>query len=259
MKKIAFTFLLSALITKSFAQEQWLITTKQDTLRGKIYLEYGGPYKADVARVKVGKEKSSYLAYQVLVVFLGENNQFETIKLDQRFQFVKVDVKGKYFSQYLYKDPAAGSNSNYAMKLLVNWKGEQYKVSNMTSKKRFMEFFEECEEVVTRLESGELKKKDLANIFNIYDSCIDNQNAILPEQPTKKAEKKVRKTTGMSDFVEELKAKDLLNDDLTSMLNDVNLKLSDGQTIPQYLQQAVLTQLGENGELKTKFLKLLEQ
>lgn len=251
-------FLLSAVllcsVTISNAQDQWLVTVKLDTIRGKIFLDHGGSYQPDEARVKIGKDKSSYKAYQVRSVYLGDNDTYETVKIDQRYQFVKVDLKGKYFSQYLYIDPSAGNVSNYSLKLMVNWKGEMYKVSNLTPRKRFALFFEDCESVKTKIEAGELKKKDLKKIFDAYDECIDQAQAAQPVAVIKE----VAPPKGLTEFIEDLKSQNLYNDDLDNMIKDISQKLANKQAIPQYLQQAVLGQLGENEDLKSTFLNLVE-
>ncbi|MEP4091955.1 hypothetical protein [Reichenbachiella sp.] len=250
-------FILSAVflffLSNSYAQDQWLVTAKLDTIRGKIFLDYGGPYQADEAQVKIGKEKSSYKAYQVRSVSLGENDVYESIKIDQRYQFAKVDVKGKYFTQYLYIDATAGNTSNYSLKLFVNWKGDMYKISNLTPRKRFAMFFEDCESVKTKIESGELKKKDLKKIFEAFDECMDQ----ALEAKSVATVQVATPSADMSEFIEKLKSMELYNDDLENMIKDISQKMVNKQSIPQYLQQAVLGQLGEDENLKSMFLELI--
>ena len=267
---LVYTFLFFC-STLSFAQKQWLVTAQMDSVFGKIYLNTGDPYKADEAVVKQDKEKTSYKCFQVQQVHLGNGQDFEALKIDGRYQFVQIDSKGKYVSQYLYKDVSLGTNANFAMKILVNWKGEQFKSSNLTSRKKFAEFFEECPSVSERIESGELKKGDLENIFAAYDQCIEAMNntpstpvvvATQPQKPETPAAPVIQTPPAVADdmnaFIEELKSENLFEGDLMMMINDINQKLANGQTVPKYLEGAVLEQLEGKDEFKSKFLKLLE-
>lgn len=236
----------------SYGQDQWLVTAKLDTIYGKIFLQTGDQYRADEARIKVGKKKETYKCYHLKSVHLGEDQDFEVLKINERYQFALVDLKGKYFSQYLYLDPSSTGNTNYVLKILVDWKGEQYQVSNLTSRKKFASFFEDCESVSEKILAGELKKNQLQEVFDAYDSCIDEINSQMPSTPAVP-----RISHDMEAFISELKSKDLYQGDLSMMVNDINQKLTNGQSIPKYLQQAVLEQLGEDEELKSTFLELI--
>ncbi|WP_422361274.1 hypothetical protein [Reichenbachiella sp.] len=256
MRVLVFFSFFSFVSLTSYSQEQWLVTTQMDTVYGKIYLETGDKYKVDEARVKDGKTKTGYKAYQVRSVHLDENQDFETLKIDGRYQFAQVDIKAKYFSRYLYKDPELGTSSNYALKILVNWKGDQYKVSNLTSKKKFAEYFEDCESVSNKIEAGELKKKDLEKIFAEYDACLDAANS---QNTIAEPISEITPTEVLQPFIEDLKSQELYNGEIITMLEDISQRMRNNQSIPNYLQQAVLSHLGENEEMKAKFLSLVEK
>lgn len=256
MRTFILSTILSAICSLSYCQDQWLVPVKSDTVFGKIYLETGDKFKADEARVKDGKTKTNYKSYQILSVHLGKNQDFETLKIDGRYQFVQVDVKGKYFSQYLYKDTELGSSANFALKILVNWKGEQFKFSNLTSKKKFAEYFQDCKSVSEKIESGELKKKDLDKIIVEFDKCMEkNEKESVVIQPVAPPVS----TSAMEAFISDLKSKDLYNGEIVTMLEDINLKIANQQSIPNYMQQAVLSQLDGNEDLKAKFLALIKE
>ena len=255
MRALLFFLFFSSISVFSYGQDQWLVTAKMDTIYGKIYLETGDQYKADEAKVKDGKKKISYKSYQIRSVHLGKNDDYETLKIDGRYQFVQVDIKGKYFSRYLYNDPDLGSSSNFALKILVNWKGEQYKTSNLTSKKRFAAYFEDCESVSQKIESGELKKKDFEKIIAEYDVCIDQIQSQITAMPI--TTQPVVPSSEMENLISELKSKDLYKGEMVTMLEDVNQRMSNNENIPNYLQQAVLAQLEGNEDLKAQFLAIL--
>lgn len=244
----------SLFVTAAHAQDDWLITTKLDTISGKIFLDHGGPYQADEARVKNDDGKSNYKAYHVRSVYLGENDVYQTMKIDERYQFVKTDVAGKYFTQYLYLDPESGNTTNYALKILVNWKGDMYKISNLINKKKFATFFADCQSVSDSIISGSLKKKDLKKIFELYDECIDRSRVDHPVASTVS----IRQAESIKAFIANLKSSGLYNDDLSSMIDDISQKLNNQQSIPKYLQQAVLEQLAESEELTNKFEALIK-
>ncbi|MEP2024357.1 MAG: hypothetical protein ABJH98_16580 [Reichenbachiella sp.] len=250
-------FILSATLLLfahlSYGQDQWLVTAKLDTIYGDITLQTGDQYKADEVKIKDGKDKNIFKSYHIRSVHLAENKEYEVLKIDERYQFVLVDLKGKYFSQYYYLDPSSTSSTNYALKILVNWEGQQYKVSNLTSRKKYATFFEACESVSEKILSGEFKKRELDKIFAEFDSCIDEKN-----NRDQTVQKPLPISNDIEAFISELKAKELYQGDLSMMINDINQKLLNQQEVPKYLQQAVLEQLGDDVELKSKFSALLE-
>lgn len=256
MRTLILSTILSAIYSFSYGQEQWLVTVKMDTVYGRIYLETVDQYRADEARVKDEKTKVNYKSYQIRSVHLGENQDFETLKIDGRYQFAQVDIKGTYFSQYLYKDPEQVTSSNYVLKLLVNWKGEQFKFSNLTSKKKFAEYFQDCKSLSEKIESGKLKKKELEKIIAEFDKCMEenkNQSVVVQSVAPPVS------TSAMEAFISDLKSKDLYNGEIVTMLEDINLKIANRQSIPNYMQQAVLSQLDGNEDLKAKFLALIKE
>lgn len=260
MAKYSLIILFSLFIGKLFAQDQWLVTAKLDTVRGKIYLDYRGPYHPDDAVVKNEKEKSIFKAYEVRLVWLGNNDTYEGIKIDQRYQFAKVDVRGKYYTQYLYADPGTGNTASYSLKLLVDVNGEQHKLGNLIPKKKFAQYFEACEDVENRILSGELKRKNLTEIFEAYDACMDGREKELPARPAIPAKPaKPAEVTAMDEFIEAVKAKGLYEGDLSSMLDDVNQKITNGQTIPEYLKRAVLDQLKSDEALHARFNSIIDK
>ena len=253
MRNYILTATLIIISNLSYGQSQWLVTAKLDTIYGKITLQAGDQYRADEAMLKVDKEKEFYKSYHLRSVHLDKGKDYEVLKINDRYQFAQVDLKGKYFSQYLYLDPSSSNTSNYVLKVLVDWKGEQYQVSNLTSRKKFASFFEDCESVSEKILAGELKKNQLQEVFNAYDSCIDEINSQMPSTSAAP-----RISDDMEAFISELKSKDLYKGDLSMMVNDINQKLTNGQFVPKYLQQAVLEQLGEDEELKSTFLDLID-
>lgn len=254
MRTIFLSAALSLFFTLAHGQDQWLVTAQLDTIRGKIFLDHGGQYRIDEARTKVGKEKTSYKCYQVRFVHLGEGEDFEVLKVDERYQFVKIATKSKYHSEYLYVDNS-NSGSHYSLRLLVNWEGDQLKYSNLVSKKRLGEYFADCPTVVEQIESGDLRKSELDKIFEAFDACIEEQKKAVPvaAQPVEAVP-----SANMESFISDLKSKELYTDDLAMMLKDITQKLATQQAVPKYLQQAVIEQLGEDEGLKTQFTDLLK-
>ncbi|SMD34139.1 hypothetical protein SAMN04488029_1863 [Reichenbachiella faecimaris] len=252
MRNFIFTATLIIIANFSYGQDQWLITAKLDTIYGKIMLQAGDPFKADEARVKTGKDKEYYKSYHLRSVHLEDGKDFEVLKIDERYQFAQVDLRGKYFTQYLYLDPSSSNASNYVLKVLVDWKGKQYRVSNLTARKKFAAIFEDCKTVSEKILSGDLKKNQLDKIFAEYDDCIDKINSrIAPAQEI------LPMSEDIEIFISDLKSKDLYQGDLSMMIDDINQKLMNQQNIPKYLQQAVLEQLGDDEELKSQFLMLV--
>ncbi|MDW3212281.1 MAG: hypothetical protein R8N23_20590 [Reichenbachiella sp.] len=256
MRTQLITALLVIFTFATYGQDQWLVTTKLDTIYGKIYLDTGDPLQADAARIINENGKNAHKAYNLLSVHLSTNKDYKTLKIDGRYQFAKVDLIGEYVSRYLYKDPELSASPNFSLPILENWKGEQYKIGRMTSRKDFAEFMKDCPSLRDQILNRDVKKsKDMDLILLRYNMCIDearNQTAENNPMQYLSPEEKLQV------FVTDLKSKKLYEGDLISMLNDIEQKLKTEQFIPKYLQQVILSQLGDNEEMKAQFLDIIE-
>ncbi|WP_422361275.1 hypothetical protein [Reichenbachiella sp.] len=256
MRSLLTTSLLLALVHASFGQDQWLVTTKLDTIYGKIYMDTGDPLRPDAARLTNENGKNVYKSYNLFAVHLGSHKDYKTLKIDGRYQFAKVDLVGEYLSRYLYKDPELVGTANFSLPILVNWKGEQYKIGRMTSRKKFAEYLKDCPSLKDQILNKDIKKsKDMEVVILRYNMCIDEARNQPPEDTRMQ---KLSPQEKFQLFVTDLKSKNLYEGQLVPMLNDIEQKIEAEEFIPKYLQQVVLSELGENEELKAQFLKIIE-
>lgn len=256
MRTLLTTALIFTFTFATYGQDHWLVTTKLDTIYGRIFLDTGDPLKADAARIISENGKNAHQAYKLLSVHMGTHKDYITLKIDDRYQFAKVDLKGEFISRYLYKDPESGSTGNFSLPILVNWKGEQYKIGRLTSRKEFAEYLKDCPSLRDQVLNRDVKKsKDMELIILRYNMCIKESRN---ETSVAKDMKRLSPKEKLQIFIEDLKTNELYEGDLVPMLNDIEHKIDTDQFIPKYLQQVILSQLGDNEELKAQFLDITE-
>ena len=256
MRTLLTTTLFFIFTTLSFGQEQWLVTAKLDTIYGKIFLDTGDPLKADAARIINENGKNVHKAYKLLSVHLGTHKDYKTLKIDGRYQFAKVDLPGEYVSRFLYKDPESGPNASYSLPILVNWKGAQYKIGHLTSRKKLAEYLKDCPSLESQILNKDIKKsKDMDVIILRYNMCIEeSRNQPVGENRLKSLSPKEK----FEIFISDLKSNELYEGEIVPMLKDIEQKINADQFIPKYLQEVILSELGDNEAMKAQFLDIIE-
>ncbi|PIB36923.1 hypothetical protein BFP72_16690 [Reichenbachiella sp. 5M10] len=245
MKQL-FTTLLLVTTISAFAQDK-VITTKLDTLVGKIIIQNGGKYDTDRVAVKNKKDKQRFLASDIREIY-KKDDKYVTVKFNGRYQFMQVEIEGDYLSLYRYIDLELNS-SEYAGQLLVTMDGRQHIISNIGFKKRLAEFLEDCKEVSVKIDEGEYSKSNLEQIIADYNSCIGAQSAAHVEQIAAQID-----ASKIDHLISSVEATELENkQELLDMLADVKSKLEAGQSIPNYLQGAIQEKLAGQDALLNAF------
>lgn len=254
------TLILFTVFTASsfytYGQGQWLVTTKLDTIYGEIFLDTGDPLRADAARIYTDKGKKIRKSHKLLMVHMGAYKNYKTFKIDGRYQFAEIDIMGQYVSRYHYKDPELGKTGNFSLPILINWKGEQYKIGHLTSRKKLAEYLKDCPSLKDQIINRDVKKsKDMEIIILRYNMCIEEiRNRLAGDDSM------YRLSSGekLQIFISDLKSNNMYRGEIISMLKDIEQKLESEEFIPKYLQQVVLSELGDNEVMKTQFLDIIE-
>ncbi|MCV9388221.1 hypothetical protein [Reichenbachiella ulvae] len=243
---LSFSFHISA------QKKSYLVTTQLDTLQGKLSIQLGGQYQVDRVRIKMGKEKKYFDAFEIRVI-QDKNQKYYPIKFNGRYQFVQVEKEGSFLSLYRYIDQST-NNSQYAGKLLVSKDGQQHIVSNIGFKKKLAEFLVECEEVQNEVENGDYGRNDLYKIMDEYNACIESKSSRELEKLAN-----VQEASQIEALIETVEGMDREDkDELIEMLTDVKGKLKDGEKIPGYLQSAIKEKLAGEEALLKLFEEIVE-
>lgn len=228
MKKLILTAILGILFHVSFCQSDYVITVKGDTLYGtpKI-LSYD---IVDRVQLIADKKKKTYTAIEVKEVYL-KNEIYHSIRHNDRYVYMKL-LKSGYLSLYGFR---IEKQFAYDGRYLVKRDGGALEVPNLAFKKSMVEFMQDCQSVSDQIKSGELGRKKIDTLIDLYNNCIDENTR----------QKAMTNTTVAADEIslpalEDLRAKIEKSDlsskqDVLDLIKDIDGKVKSNQAIPNYL------------------------
>lgn len=265
MKNFNFLFnvlLFSFLSSTAFAQD-YVVTHRNDTLRGKIKM-YNSGVDRKVQVSTADKKKTSVPVFQVKSITL-DNNIYHPVKRASGYEFMKL-VKSGYLSIYAYQMP---SQSTFDGMLLTKRDGTSLEVPNLNFKKSMKKYLEECPETAAKIDDGTLARKDLHLIVDHYNECIHNnteKSAPQSEQPPVSSTLQVPDNatatlSAWTQLAERVKALDDFagRSDALDMITEINAKLSRREKVPNFLIEGLKGSLKEKGvdeELNTALAEI---
>jgi hypothetical protein len=253
MKKFLFTicFLISGIFLV-FGQSDYAITSKGDTLHGRVkILTYD---VMDRVQVTVDKKKKIYTALEVKSV-VADGITYHTIKYDKGYRYMKL-IKSGFLSLYGFRMP---NQSTYDGQFLFKKDGTGMEIPNLTFKKSMTNFMEGCDEVQDRIKSGDLGRRDIDQIIDRYNSCLqfktEKKIEAIP-QPTPVESEKMVAINSLISKVET--AADFTNKtDVLDLLKDLRSKVGRSEILPNYLTKDIKNYLGVQPEFTEDIDKLL--
>ena len=247
-------FILSLVLSSlcSFGQD-FLVTTKGDTLRGEIKpLVYGTDKKVQVT--EAGKKKVVYSIFQVKSYSL-KGETYQPVKGPSGYTFMKL-IKSGYLSLYAFQ---SDNQVNFDGTFLLKKDGDGIELPNLSFKKGMKKFLDDCPAVVGKIDSDELNKKDLDKIIDQYNSCIENRTVDHEKIIAKRTEQSKNMTAW-----DVLEAKVKTQPDFEGknnaleMIGEIKGKISSSQKIPNFLLEGLKSSL--NGEVfKTELENALKE
>ncbi len=246
------TFLALMLLSFSAgAQTDYLITSKADTLYGKVrVLTYD---LIDRMQLESDKKKEMFTALQVLSINVG-GEVYKPLKYENKIVLMKL-LKSGYLSFYAFRLP---SQNTYDGRFLVKLDGTTLDLPNIGFKKILSGYLEECESVAKQVKDGDLTKKDIDKIIDEYNACMAN----LKKIPTPIASQPVainEKTVAIKALIKKLEGEEFSSKkDALDLLRDLQTKVGKNETIPNYLSEGLKSYLSSVPALTEDLNKLLD-
>jgi hypothetical protein len=222
-------FVSVAGVIRSNAQD-YLITTRGDSLTGQLKPLLYGPEKK-VQITTDDKKREVYSMFQIRR-YRHKDELFEPVKGPDGFAFMKV-VKSGYLSLYHYQLP---NQVNFDGSYLQRRDGKGMDVPNISFKKAMRNFLQDCEPVSDRIDKGELTKKNLDEIIDLYNRCIDSQT--VRHDKVIVAQTEQTKTIGAWDALAQTvnSAADFDGkSNALEMIEDIKGKVARSEKIPNFL------------------------
>lgn len=242
--------LLLVIPVAAFAQTDYVITTKADTLRGEVrLLSYDN---IDRVQINIGKKKEMLTALQVLTIFY-KDNFYKPIQYDNRVLLMQ-QVKTGYLSLYAFRLP---NQTTYDGRYLYRLDGKNLEVPNLAFKKILSAYLEDCSTVSDKIKSGELGKKELEQILDEYNTCMASAKPTEPEPLTKPVVNDL--VIAIQNLKQKLTSQEFISKkDAIDLLTDLEQKAGRNETIPNYLLEGLKSYLAPVSSVQAELETVLQ-
>lgn len=247
-----FLMVLGCVLLAQSQNDDFAVTMKSDTIKGKMNI-VDNPLSGHSLIVKVGKKKEHYPSYKIATLY-KKDDTYHVAKIEGRYQFIKL-IQGGFLSLYRYTPRDQQSAQMFQGSILITKDGRQKVVPNLGFKKQITEFLEDCKSVSSKIENGELSKKDLTDIIDEYNACVP-QDYIAKEGDIVEEIVYIPDTSKIDELISNVKSDADLssNKELLEILDDLKKRKANGDEVPGYLANILKSNLQGKNEL----LKLLD-
>ena len=223
-----------SVLTPRLNAQDYVLTTKGDSITGTLKpLLYGLEKKVQVTTDD--KKKEVYSMFQVRR-YRFKDEIFEPVKGPDGYTFMRLDKSG-YLSLYSYQ---LQNQVTFEGSYLMRRDGKGMDVPNISFKKSMKNFLKDCPRVAERIESGDLNRKDLNEIIDSYNQCIEgktvNHEEVVAAQAVQAKsisawDELENKVKGAADFDGKPNA--------LEMIQEIKGKISRNEKIPNFLVEGL--------------------
>jgi hypothetical protein len=227
---------IALLISLHASAEDYLVTLKGDTLRGKIKILTFE--MIDKVEFREGKKKQVLTAVQVKSVSLG-GKIYKPVRTAETYKMMQL-VKDGFLSIFLAR---RDDSMDYEVPYLVKLDNSAMEVPNIGYKRIMRDFLRDCPIVGQRIDEGELGRKNLEQIVDEYNLCLEK--ASLPNEMVSAAKKTTVEAAdprliSLDELKTVLQKLSFSNQkDAIDITSDIYEKVRNKQTIPPYLLESL--------------------
>lgn len=216
--------MVSLLSSAALQAQDYLVTTKKDTLRGKITISSYTTSDRAMLTVEADRKKTEYQAYTVLSVRI-DTSTYIPVRTPDAFRFMKLKKGGLVSLCFARQAPGTPFNVPY----LVKVSGEAMEVNALRFKRTVSRFLAECTTVAQKIEEESLGRDDLEKIVDSYNRCLVLQTTVAftaSEDP---------KLEALTAFNKMLSQDATVPPEALEILKDLFTKVKEGRPAPKYL------------------------
>lgn len=234
-------FVLLMLFFKSVGAQDYVVTSRGDSLTGEVKPLFYGPEKK-VQLTGADDEKNTYSLFQVRE-FSHDGETYHPVKGEMGYVFMKLLHPG-YLSLYAYQ---LENQTRFDGLFLKKRDGDQMAVPNLGFKKYMSKFLEDCPSVAERIKSGELNKKDLPGLIQAYNGCVDNRTTNHEKVIAGRQEQSL-KTGAWDDLEKKVREREFSEkSNALEMIAEIRKKIQRRERIPNFLTEGLRSSLKETG------------
>jgi len=241
MKNHVFHFLLFLLPYQYASAQDYVLTTRGDSLTGEVKpLLYGVEKKVQI--VSPGKEKTTLSLFEIRE-FSSEGEVYHPVKGESGYVFMKLLKRG-YLSLYAFQPE---DQMRFDGLLLKKMDGDNMVVPNLGFKKYISQFLEDCPVVTKRVKDGEFNKKNLSELIDAYNDCVDNRTVNHVKAITERQEQ-TTKASVWDSLEEKVKGTDFSEkENALEMIAEIRQKIQRQEKIPNFLLEGLKKSLQQTG------------
>ena len=218
--------------------QDYVITAKRDTLVGEVKPILYGPEKK--VQVTTADRKKTTLPITQTTAYVYKGERFEPVRTDKGYTYMKV-IRPGYLTLYAFQ---MENQMTFDGLYLVKRDGTRTEVPNLSFKKVMTRFLSDCSSVSTRIDQGDLNKKDLNEIVDQYNLCITARTRDASAAMTRRQEQ-AKKASPWDDLEEKVKAEADFDGkkDALDMIAEIKGKISRSEKIPNFMLEGLKSSL----------------
>lgn len=226
--------LLSILCTLTgFSQNDYVITSGQDTIRGKITILMASQYAEEIT-IKGSAGKQELNTGQILS-FVQNGDTYQIIPYNGKSRIMKLVKAGEYVSLYIFRGE---SQYEFGTEFLYKKNNVGKEMPSMGFKKTLTKFLNDCP-AIAGVDEKLLKRDNLPQLVDYYNTCMAGTSKVT-SQLTDSAKDNAMEL--LNSIKGKVIAQNNNNTELLTLINDISQKLIDKQKVPSYLIDALKSQ-----------------
>ena len=253
MQKVFLIVFASFVSVAIYAQPDYAVTIKGDTLKGSAkILTYD---LLDRVQMVVDKKKKNYTALEIKALSI-KGEIFHTVKYDKGYRYMKL-LKSGFLSLYGFR---LTNQSSYDGQYLLKKDGAGMEVPNLTFKKSMTSYLSDCDEVSQRIKSGDLGRRDVEQIVERFNSCLQfKTERRVEEAPPIITVEEDEKMMAVNALITKVEVSNSLENktDMVDLLKDLRSKIARKEILPNYITKDIKNTLSEKPEFKEEVEKLM--
>jgi hypothetical protein len=245
--------ILLLLVYQCTQAQDIFISTKGDTVKGEVKQISFGPEKK-VQVTTADKNKTTYSIFQTRS-FVDKGETYVPVKGPKGYVFMKLKKPG-----YLSLLGFQGENqTNYDALYLLKRDGSGLEVPGLTFKKMMTRFLSECPDLVARIDNGDIGRKNLEQIVDEYNACINSKTA-EHDKVVARIQEQSKKISAWDILEEKVKNKEDFEgrQDALEMIADIKGKIQRNEKIPKFLLEGLKSSLS-GSSLSTELENALKE
>lgn len=229
------------LVCQCVGAQDYVITTAGDSLTGEVKPMLYGPEKK-IQLTGADNEKTSISLFDIRA-FSHEGEIYHPVKGESGYVFMKLLQRG-YLSLYAYQQE---NQTRFDGLFLKKLDGQRMVVPNLGFRKYMGQFLEDCPDVAARIKDGELGKKNLNELIDAYNACIENRTVDHQSVIASRHEKisKIHSWDSLEQHIREKEFSEKAN--ALEMVAEIKKKIQRQEEIPNFLIEGLKRSLRDTG------------